>query len=163
MLTIDDVQDPKVTAQEVIPMFASEYLMASFDDVCHVIEGFAQRAMADGTAPGPSGAKESAASKGFPLVWITGRLSPASSILASVTVQWGDPSSPAKWEPAELRIIRVESGTPPLTELLLVPLSPTPAADGRRLLQGLVTRLEAGVSGIGRLGRQALPVSSATE
>ena len=141
-------------------MFASEYLMATFDDVCHVLEGLAQRGMADGAAPRPSGAKEPAAHKGFPLVRITGRLSPASSTVASVAVQWANPSSPAEWEPAELRIIRVESGSPPLTELLLIVPSPSPAADARHVLEELVRRVEVGVS---RIGRRALLVSSATE
>jgi len=160
-MLLEDEQYRK--AQEVIPVSASEYLTASFDDVCDVFDDVSQQAMADPTAPRPAGAKGPSTDGPFPLLRITSRLRPTTSTVACVDLLWADPSSPAKWEPAELRIILVESGAPPLTELLLVPLSPTPAADGRRLLQGLVTRLEAGVSGIGRLGRQALPDSSATE
>lgn len=144
-------------------MFASEYLTASFDDVCDVFDDVAKRAMADISAPRPAGAKGPSVDRRFPLLRITGRLRPTTSTVACVDLQWADPSSPAKWEPAELRIILVESGAPPLTELLLVALSPTPAADARCFLQGLVRRLEARVFGIARLGRQALPVSSATE
>jgi len=158
MLSVD--YGASVTAQVVIAMFASEYLTATFDDVCHVLEGFAERGMGDSGAPRLSGANELAAHKGVPLVSITGRLNPISSTVASVAVQWANPSSPAKWEPAELRIIRVESGTPPLTELLLIVLSPSPVADARHVLEELVRRVGAGVSGI---GRRAPLASNATE
>jgi hypothetical protein len=137
----------------VISLFASEYLTASFDDVCDVFDDVAQRATADATAPRPAGAKGPSADSRFPLLRITGRLRPTTRMVACVDLQWADPSSPAKWEPAELRIILVESGAPPLTELLLITLSPTPGADARRFLQGLVRRLEADIFGIARLGR----------
>jgi hypothetical protein len=143
------MSDPNVLpAQGVIAMFASEYLMATIDDVCHVLEGLAQRGMADGAAFPSSGAKNPAAHNGVPLVWVKGRLSPVSSAVVSVAVQWASPSSPAEWEPAELRIIRVESGTPPLTELLLIVPPHSPVVDVRQVLEELIRLVEVGVSGI---------------
>ena len=141
-------------------MSVTEYLTVSFDAVCDVFDDVARRAMVDTMAPRP--AKGPATDGCLPLLRITGRLRPATSTVACVDLHWADPSSPAKWEPAELRIILVESGAPPLTELLLVPRSLTAAGDARRLLQGLAARLEAGVFGDARLGRHSEQQSSAT-
>ena len=149
-----------VTARVGIAMFASEYWTATFEDVCHVLEGFAERGMADSGASRPAGASEPTPHKGFPLVSITGRLHPVSNTVASVAVQWANPSSPTEWEQAELRIIRVESGTPPLTELLLSVRSSSPAADARNVLEALVRRAGVGVS---MIAGQAPLVSGATQ
>jgi hypothetical protein len=123
---------------------ASEYMTASFDDVCEVFSEVSERAMAEAVSHPGAGAQS--VDGCFPLLRVMGRLRQTTSNVACVDLQWADPSSPSQWEPAELRIILVESGAPPLTELLLVPRSTAPPADGRRLLEGLVAWLEASTS-----------------
>ena len=141
-------------------MFASEYLMATFDDVCHVLEGLAHRGTADSAASPSSDAKDPAAYSGVPLILVKGRLSPVSRAVVSVAVQWASPFSPTEWEPAELRIICVESGTPPLTELLLIVPQHSRVEEVRHVLEDFTRVVEVGVSGI---ADPALLVSTSTE
>ncbi len=117
-------------------MFASEYVVASFDDVCRVLD--------QTTAP-------------VPHVRVTGALRRKSGTVAAMEIEWPDPSTPAGRRTGEIRIIRVQSGTAPLTEMLLVARAPGGTADARPLLENLVKRVEAEVSAMSGAGRHPLP------
>lgn len=127
-------------SQEVIGVFASEYVVASFDDVRRVLEGPA-----------------------FPGMRITGAMTQRSRTLASMQIEWCDASSPASWQAGELRILRVQSGKAPLTEMLLVAPSPSPTpeggADARGFLRELGKRVEESVATLPGTGRLPQPAS----
>lgn len=117
-------------------MFASEYVVASFEDVCRAIEGTARP---------------------FPLLRVTGALKQRSGTVASMEIEWADASTPNEWHAAEVRIIRVQSGAAPLTEMLLVQRSQDAVTGSRPFLEALVRRVEAA---IGPAGRQTLSAGS---
>ncbi len=106
-------------------MFASEYVVASFEDVRRVFEHL--------SPPSPS-------------LRITGAMRQRSSTVASLPIEWSDPSSPETWHAAELRLIRVQSGNAPLTEILLVMPQGSTTADARVFLAGLGRRVEESVA-----------------
>lgn len=116
-------------------MFASEYVVASFEDVRRVFEKVSS----------PS-----------PFLRITGGMRPRSSTVASVPIEWSDPASPAEWQAAELRIIRVQSGNAPLTELLLVMPTQESTADARLFLAWLGQRVEESVATVPGQARRPL-------
>lgn len=130
-------------------MFASEYLMASFDDVCQLLGSVASGAGGEGSegegAHGEGSGREGSGSR-QPAVRITGPLRLTSGTTASVAAQCAGSSSPPRWDPAEIRIISVQSGTAPLTELLLIAPPEVRAGDARSFVQALVDRLQSGVS-----------------
>lgn len=105
----------------MIDVFASEYVVASFEDVQRVLESF----------PAASTSLR-----------ITGGLRRRSGTVASVPIEWCDTSSPPRWHVAELRVIRVQSGNAPLTEILLVMPSQANGADARAFLAGLGRQVE---------------------
>lgn len=115
-------------------MFASEYVVASFEDVRRVFEKVSPPAS----------------------VRITGAMRQRSSTVASLPIEWCDPSSPATWQAAELRIIRVQSGNAPLTEILLVMPSQETTADPRLFLARLGQRVEESVAAISGEARRPL-------
>ncbi len=119
-------------------MFASEYVVASFDDVRRVLEG-------------PAGS--------FPGLRISGVVRQRSRTLASMQIEWCDGSSPASWQTGELRILRVQSGKAPLTEILLVAPSPKGAADARVFLRNLGKQVEESASATSGAGRRLQPAA----
>ena len=110
----------------VVVVFVNEYLSVGFDEVCRIFDGF--------TAESASLALE-------------GPLRVLSRRLAVIAVRLPDPSRSGPGRAAEIRIINVESGTPPMTELLLVVPSPVSTGNARFHLQELAKRVEASLSG----------------
>lgn len=98
---------------------------------------------------------------GVPHLRATGSLRWSSETVAALAIEWADPSSPAEWRPGEVRVIRVESGVPPLTEMLLVAGSPAAAHQARLVLDGLIRAVEATVSGAASSARPTVAVEAA--
>ena len=126
-------------SQEVIELFVSAYVVLPFNDVCRVL---------DRSRPAA------------PHLRVTGGLRWSSETVAAVGIEWADPSSPGEWRPGEIRVIRVQSGVAPLTEMLLVARSPAAADQARLVLDGLVQEVEASVSGASAPAGQPLAFES---
>jgi hypothetical protein len=124
-------------------VFVTEYLNVPFDEVCRIVEDAGERILLEVNRPLPRSTTErQTPGRRSAAVGETGHLTQSSRDVASLPIQWpGSPRYVAS-EPAELRIIRVDSGTAPLTELLgVVPLGVT-ISDARSFIERLATRFE---------------------
>lgn len=131
--------DPDSHGQEVIGVFASEYVPAPFDAVCRALD-----------RPSPP----------VDHLRVTHGLRRRSGTVAAMDIEWADPSFPADWRPGEIRIIRAQSGPAPLTELLLVVASPGATDGARLLLHGLARRVELTLSGAAGPERRSFAAGS---
>lgn len=109
----------------MIAVFASEYLSVLFDDVCDAIEGLSSEAVVSD----PAG------------IVISDPLLRTSNGVARVAVKYCD-GLDASWKPAEIRVLEVESGELPLTELLMIVLECPSAGTARSILQRFAGQLE---------------------
>jgi hypothetical protein len=120
-------------------MFVSEYLPASFDDTCEMIERLVSSA---------------------PRLWredelfgirIDDRLHMVADGVARIRVEYtgdGPGGAPAS---AELRVLRVESGHPALTELLLIVPQDQSPERFRAILELILAKTEAHASAVAGL------------
>jgi hypothetical protein len=124
-------------------VFVTEYVNVPFDEVCHVLEVAGERILGEVNRPLPRTTTERLTpGGGFDMVRETGHLTQSSRDVASLRMQWAGSPRFVPSEPAELRIIRVASGTAPLTELLGVVPSGVTISDARSFIERLATRLE---------------------
>jgi hypothetical protein len=107
----------------VIEVYVNEYLMASFDEVCDAIKS----SHTEVVVPVSNGIR------------ISDQLRRVSKGVACMAFKYSD-GPDAEWETAEVRVLEVESGGVPLTELLLIVLAS--ARTARSILQLLVRQLE---------------------
>jgi hypothetical protein len=124
-------------------VFVTEYLNVPFDEVCRILEDDGERILLDVNRPLPRTTTEGLTpGRQSAMVRETGHLTQRSRDVASMPIQWpGSPRYVAS-EPAELRIIRVESGTAPLTELLGVVPPGVTISDARSFIERLAARFE---------------------
>ncbi len=121
-------------------MYVVESANVSFDEACHLLEqeagrifGAANRCLAD-SAP------RLEQMEAGPLVRI-------SAVVASLPLRWSGSTDGVPLERAELRILRVESGTDPVTELLGVASSRHAGTTLRGFLAEVTAQLERDARG----------------
>lgn len=102
----------------MVGVSVNEYLSVGFEEVCRILEGLT----ADPVRP-------------------------VSQRLASLPVRLPDHPATDMWGAAELRIINVQSGTHPLTEILLVVPGPVSAQSARRYVHDVAQLVENSASG----------------
>lgn len=108
-------------------VFAGEYLTASFPEVCSVFDDAVQlaTASADGATPR-----------------VPDRIRHVSAGVASLHVDWPDPLAPGGWSPGEVRVLQVQSGLAPRTELMVAAPVTVPATGARRFLESLAAAVQ---------------------
>jgi hypothetical protein len=123
-------------------VFVTEYLNLPFDEVCRVLEDAGERIVGEVNRPLPRPTTEKLSPGRRSAVALeTGHLTQSSRDVASLPIRWPGPRH-VVLEPAELRVIRVESGTAPLTELLGVVPPGVTISDARSFIEHLATRFE---------------------
>lgn len=74
------------------------------------------------------------------------RIRHVSAGVASLHVDWPDPLSPSGWSPGEIRVLQVQSGMAPRTELMVAAPVSVPAVGARRFLESLAAAVQKSLS-----------------
>lgn len=122
------VADLSAAAERVRPLFADEYVTASFAEVCSVFN----RALG-----------QVLARPGVAIVRPRDRVRRVSAGVASAPVEWRDLASPSGWSAGEVRVLQVQSGDSPETELMIAAPATVPAAEAREFLEALAASVQA--------------------
>ena len=143
----------------VVAVLVNQYVRVEFEEVCNILHGFTVTRSPSTSVPAVAAldARERASSIQF-----AGPLRLVSRGVALIPVRLRHQPIRSACRFAELRIIKVESGTPPLTELLLVLPYPDSAENAHRYIEEAARRVEVRAAFLGPPGyRQALPADAA--
>ncbi|HET9078363.1 MAG TPA: hypothetical protein VFN68_15615 [Acidimicrobiales bacterium] len=103
-------------------MFAGEYLTASFAEVYSVFD---------------DAVRQVAARSEQVAVRARDKVRHVSAGVASLPIEWRDPTAPSGWSPGEIRVLQVQSGGSPRTELMVAAPATVPGAAARQFLEVL--------------------------
>ncbi len=95
-------------------------------------------------------AAPAAASSSYPEGWAAPRapyrIRHVSAGAASLHLEWPDPGAPGGWSTGEVRVLQVQSGLTPRTELMIAAPVTVPAEGARRFLESLAASVQRALS-----------------
>ena len=122
----------------VVAVLVNQYVMVEFDNVCQILHGF----VSCSPSPRLPAVTTLTAGERSPSLEFAGPLRLVSRELALLAVRLQHQSLRNAWRLAEIRIIKVESGPSPVTELLLVLPFPASAESACNYIQEVARRVE---------------------